>query len=62
MKNKSVNSTQQLGKKIFIAGKVYDLQVMDKNTVEASVQTYLDNAIGKELVQPFIGILRINMI
>ena len=39
MKNKSVNSTQQLGKKIFIAGKVYDLQVMDKNTVEASVQT-----------------------
>ena len=48
MKNKSVNSTQQLGKKIFIAGKVYDLQVMDKNTVEASVQTYLDNAIGKE--------------
>ena len=51
MKNKSVNSTQQLGKKIFIAGKVYDLQVMDKNTVEASVQTYLDNAIGKDRVR-----------
>jgi hypothetical protein len=51
MKNKSVNSTQQLGKKIFIAGKVYDLQVMDKDTVEASVQTYLDNAIGKDRVR-----------
>ena len=51
MKNKSVNSTQQLGKKIFIAGKVYDLQVMEKNTVEASVQTYLDNAIGKDRVR-----------
>lgn len=51
MKKKSTNSTQQLGKKIFIAGKVYDLQVMDKDTVEASVQTYLDNAIGKERVR-----------
>ncbi len=38
----------QINKKIFIAGKVYDLQVMDKDMVEASVQTYLDNAIGKE--------------
>ena len=51
MKKKSTYSTQQLGKKIFIAGKVYDLQVMDKNTVEASVQTYLDNAIGKDRVR-----------
>ena len=51
MKNKSVNSTQQLGKKIFIAGKVYDLQVMDKDEVEASVQEYLDSAIGKDRVR-----------
>lgn len=51
MKNKSVNSTQQLGKKIFIAGKVYDPQVMDKDTVEASMQTYLDNAIGKDRIR-----------
>lgn len=48
MKNKSTNSAQQLGKKIFIAGKVYDLQVMDKDEVEASVQEYLDSAIGKD--------------
>lgn len=48
MKKKSVNTTQQLGKKIFIAGKVYDLQVMDKDEVEASVQAYLDSAIGKD--------------
>lgn len=48
MKKKSTNSTQQLDKKIFIAGKVYDLQVMDKDTVEASVQEYLDNVIGKD--------------
>ena len=38
------NNNTQIDKKIFIAGKVYDLQVMDKDTVEASVQTYLDNA------------------
>ena len=51
MKNKSTNSAQQLGKKIFIAGKVYDLQVMDKDEVEASVQEYLDSAIGKGRVR-----------
>ena len=39
------NNNTQIDKKIFIAGKVYDLLVMDKDTVEASVQTYLDNAI-----------------
>ena len=38
------NNNTQINKKIFIAGKVYDLQVMDKDMVEASVQTYLDNA------------------
>ena len=51
MKNKSTNSAQQLSKKIFIAGKVYDLQVMDKDEVEASVQEYLDSAIGKDKVR-----------
>ena len=51
MKKKSVNTTQRLGKKIFIAGKVYDLQVMDKDEVEASVQEYLDSAIGKDKVR-----------
>lgn len=51
MKKKSVNTTQQLSKKIFIAGKVYDLQVMDKDEVEASVQEYLDSAIGKDRVR-----------
>lgn len=30
---------------------MYDLQVMDKDTVEASVQEYLDNAIGKDKVR-----------
>ena len=38
MTKKSTNSTLQLGKKVFIAGKVYDLQVMDKDAVESSVQ------------------------
>ncbi len=51
MKNKSTNSAQQLGKKIFIAGKIYDLQTMDKDEVEASVQEYLDSAIGKDKVR-----------
>lgn len=51
MKNKNLNSTQQLDKKVFIAGKVYDLQTMDKDTVEASVQEYLDSAIGKDRVR-----------
>lgn len=51
MKKKSTNSTQQLGKKVFIAGKIYDLQVMNKDEVEASVQEYLDNAIGKDRVR-----------
>ncbi|WP_418437465.1 hypothetical protein [Bacteroides sp.] len=51
MKKKSTNSTQQLGKKVFIAGKIYDLQAMDKDEVEASVQEYLDSAIGKDRVR-----------
>lgn len=45
------NNSLIMDKKIFIAGKVYDLQVMDKDTVEASVQEYLDNAIGKDKVR-----------
>lgn len=45
------NNNTQIDKKIFIAGKVYDLLAMDKDTVEASVQTYLDNAIGKDRVR-----------
>lgn len=51
MKKESTNSTQQLGKKVFIAGKIYDLQAMDKDEVEASVQEYLDSAIGKGRVK-----------
>ena len=51
MTKKSTNSTLQLGKKVFIAGKVYDLQVMDKDAVESSVQAYLDNVIGKDRVR-----------
>lgn len=51
MKKKSTNSTQQLGKKVFIAGKIYDLQVMNKDEVEASVQAYLDSTIGKGRVR-----------
>ena len=46
---KKKTTSQQLSKKVFIAGKVYDLQVMDKDEVEASVQEYLDSAIGKEI-------------
>lgn len=45
------NNSLIMDKKIFIAGKVYDLQVMDKNEVEASVQEYLDSAIGKDKVR-----------
>ena len=45
------NNSLIMGKNIFIAGKVYDLQVMDKDTVEASVQEYLDSAIGKDKVR-----------
>lgn len=45
---KKKTTSQQLSKKVFIAGKVYDLQVMDKDEVEASVQEYLDSAIGKD--------------
>ena len=51
MKNKNLNSTQQLGKKVFIAGKVYDLQTMDKDTVEASVQADLNSYAGKDRVR-----------
>lgn len=51
MTKKSVNTIQQLGKKVFIAGRIYDLQAMDKDEVEASVQEYLDNAIGKGRVR-----------
>ena len=45
------NNSLIMDKKIFIAGKVYDLQVMDKDEVEASVQEYLDSAIGKGRVR-----------
>lgn len=45
------NNSLIMDKKIFIAGKVYDLQVMDKDEVEASVQEYLDNVIGKGRVR-----------
>ena len=45
------NNSLIMDKKIFIAGKVYDLQVMNKNEVEASVQEYLDGAIGKDKVR-----------
>lgn len=45
------NNSLIIDKKIFIAGKVYDLQVMNKDEVEASVQEYLDNAIGKDRVR-----------
>ena len=49
--NKNItNNSQMINKKIFIAGKIYDLQVMDKDEVEASVQEYLDSAIGKDRV------------
>lgn len=51
MKNKVTKNTQQINKKIFIAGKVYDLQVMDKDTVEASVQADLDSYAGKDKVR-----------
>lgn len=50
--NKNIaNNSQMINKKIFVAGKVYDLQVMNKNEVEASVQEYLDGAIGKDKVR-----------
>ena len=50
--NKNIaNNSLIMDKKIFIAGKVYDLQVMDKDTVEKSVQEYLDSAIGKDKVR-----------
>lgn len=50
--NKNIaNNSLIMDKKIFIAGKVYDLQVMDKDAVEASVQAYLDSAIGKDKVR-----------
>lgn len=50
--NKNIaNNSQMINKKIFIAGKVYDLQVMDKDEVEASVQEYLDSAIGKDRIR-----------
>ena len=51
MKNKVTKNTQQINKKVFIAGKVYDLQVMDKDTVEASVQADLDSYAGKDKVR-----------
>ena len=51
MNKNIVNNSLIMDKKIFIAGKVYDLQVMDKDTVEKSVQEYLDSAIGKDKVR-----------
>lgn len=50
--NKNIaNNSLIMDKKIFVAGKVYDLQVMDKDEVEASVQAYLDSAIDKDKVR-----------
>lgn len=50
--NKNIaNNSLIMDKKIFVAGKVYDLQVMDKDTVESSVQAYLDSAIDKDKVR-----------
>ena len=51
MEKKVFNNKYQPGKKIFIGGKVYDLSVMDKCTVEASVQAYLDGTVGKDKVR-----------
>lgn len=51
MKKNKTNNTQQLSKKVLVAGKVYDLQTMDKSLVEASVQAYLDSTIGKDKVR-----------
>uniref|UniRef100_UPI0040290BDF hypothetical protein n=1 Tax=Bacteroides uniformis TaxID=820 RepID=UPI0040290BDF len=45
------NKNQIIDKKIFVAGKVYDLLAMDKDEVEVSVQEYLDSAIGKDKVR-----------
>lgn len=45
------NNSLIMDKKIFVAGKVYDLQVMDKDEAEASVQAYLDSAIDKDKVR-----------
>ena len=50
--NKNIpNNRQIIDKKIFVAGKVYDLLVMDKDTVEASVQADLDSYAGKDKVR-----------
>ena len=51
MKNKVTKNTQQIDKKIFVAGKVYDLPAMDKDEVEASVQADLDSYAGKDKVR-----------
>ena len=45
------NKNQIIDKKIFVAGKVYELLAMDKDEVEVSVQEYLDSAIGKDKVR-----------
>ena len=45
------NNNTQIDKKIFVAGKVYDLLVMDKDTVEASVQADLDSYAGRDRVR-----------
>ena len=50
--NKNIpNNRQIIDKKIFVAGKVYDLLAMDKDTVEASVQADLDSYAGKDKVR-----------
>lgn len=52
MKNKVAKSnTQIIDKKVFIAGKVYDLLAMEKDEVEASVQADLDSYAGKDKVR-----------
>jgi len=50
--NKNIaNNRQIIDKKIFVAGKVYDLLAMDKDEVEASVQADLDSYAGKDKVR-----------
>ena len=50
--NKNItNNRQIIDKKIFVAGKVYDLPAMDKDEVEASVQADLDSYAGKDKVR-----------
>lgn len=44
------NKNKQLNKKIFVAGKVYDMTAMNSAQIEASVQADLDSAFGANRV------------